>query len=397
VPFAIFALAAINIAIGTQSFVFAGLLSELAGDLEVSIGTAGLLVPASSLTFAVTAPFAASLVSKIERKRVLVAGLILLALCNALCAVAPSFAWLFALRVLGGIVTGFVGSLATIAVPSLVPPERRGRAFAVVVGGLTVALVLGVPLGSVVGGYFGWRATFEYSALVCLLSVPLIVFGVPRTDPLPGPRAAFAPLFRSHAILRVFGLTVLGFASAFTIVSYLGPIINQLTGVTGARVGALQVFIGVASFLGLAAGGMAADRKMMRLGLVTVFVLLALDIAGYSWALSLPPQSVAQPFVAGLILVLASAMFAAVPMNLAQLSQLAGPATPVALALNGSLVALGQGLGAIWGGAIADYAGLIWLGGGGAALALGGLALAARPDDERRGAADHPARLGAKS
>ena len=249
-PFAIYALAAVNIAIGTQRFVFAGLLSELAGDLTVSVGAAGLLVPASSITFAVAAPFAAALVSGRERRAVMVGGLVMLALCNAMSAWAPSFSWLFALRVLGGIVTAFVGSLATIAVTSLVPPERRGRAFAIVVGGLTVALVLGVPIGSVVGGYFGWRATFSYSAMVCALSALIILLGVPRIDPVPGLRTAFAPLFRNSAILRVFGLTVLGFAAAFTIVSYLGPIINSLTGVTGAGVGALQIFIGAGSLLG---------------------------------------------------------------------------------------------------------------------------------------------------
>ena len=147
---------------------------------------------------------------------------------------------------------------------------------------------------------------------------------------------------------------------------------------TGAGVGALQVFIGIGSLLGLAAGGMAADRKLTRLGLMAAFVLMAFDVGAYSWALSLPPQSVTQPAVAGLILVLASTMFAAVPINLAQLSQLAGPATPVALALNGSLVSLGQGLGAVWGGVINDFAGLVWLGGGGVVLAVCGVALASR-------------------
>lgn len=384
-PFAVFALAVINIAIGTQSFVFAGLLSELSADLSVTIGTAGLLVPASAITFAVTAPFAVSLVSGRERRAVMIGGLVMLALCNAMSAWAPTFSWLFALRVLGGIITAFVGSLATIAVASLVPPERRGRAFAVVVGGLTVALVLGVPFGSVVGGNFGWRSTFSYSAMVCALSALIILLGVPRIYPVPGPRAAFAPLFRDSAIRRVFGLTVLGFAAAFTIVSYLGPIINSLTGVTGAGVGALQFFIGVGSLLGLAAGGMAADRKLIRFGLMAAFVIMAFDIGAYSWALSLPSQSIAQPVVAGLILVLASTMFAAVPMNLTQLSQLTGPATPVALALNGSLVSLGQGLGAAWGGLINDFAGLVWLGGGGAALAVCGAVLASRIPAETEG------------
>lgn len=375
-PLAVFALAAINIAIGTQGFVFAGLLSELAGDLGVSIGTAGLLVPASSITFAVAAPFATSLVSRLERKRVMVASLAILALCNALCAIAPTFGWLLALRIFGGLITAFAGSLATISVTALVSAEQRGRAFAIVVGGLTVALVLGVPLGSVVGGNFGWRSTFSYSASVCALSVLLIVVAVPQINPLPGPRAALAPLLQSSAILRVFGLTVLGFAAAFTVVAYLGPIINRLTGVTGAGVGVLQAFIGIGSFVGLAAGGMAADRRMIRAGLIVAFAVMALSMLAYSWALDLPPQTTGQPFAAGLIFLLAATMFAAVPMNLAQLSQLAGPAAPVALALNGSLVSFGQGLGAIWGGAINDFGGLAWVGAGGALLATGALALA---------------------
>ncbi len=85
---------------------------------------------------------------------------------------------------------------------------------------------------------------------------------------------------------------------------------------------------------------------------MAAFALMAFDLGAYSWTLCLPPKAVVQPVVAGLILVLASTMFAAVPMNLAQLTQLAGRATPLALALNGSLVSLGQGLGAVWGGAI---------------------------------------------
>jgi predicted MFS family arabinose efflux permease len=375
-PLAVFALAAVNIAIGTQSFVFAGLLSELAGDLGITIGTAGLLVPASAITFAVAAPFATSLVSSLERKRVLVASLAILALCNALCAMAPSYGWLLALRIFGGIATAFAGSIATVAVTSLVPAEQRGRAFAIVVGGLTVALVLGVPLGTVVGGHFGWRTTFSYSAAVCALAALLIMAAVPPINPLAGPRAAFAPLLRDSAVLRVFGLTVLGFAAAFTVVAYLGPIINRLTGVTGAGVGILQAFIGIGSLVGLAAGGMAADRRLIRAGLIVSFAVMAVNMSAYSWALGLPPQTTAQPFVAGLIFLLASTMFAAVPMNLTQLSQLAGPAAPVALALNGSLVSLGQGLGAIWGGAINDFAGLAWIGAGGALLATGAFALA---------------------
>ena len=146
-PFAIFALAAINIAIGTQSFVFAGLLTELARDLGVSIGAAGLLVPATSITFAAPSPLATSLVSGFGRKRVMVIGLLALALCNALCAgaflrlaVRTSYPW-----------------RGSDGVCRLAPQrrcdragatgERRGRAFAIVLGGLTVALGRAAGIG----------------------------------------------------------------------------------------------------------------------------------------------------------------------------------------------------------------------------------------------------------
>lgn len=172
-PFALFALAMINFAVGTQGFAFAGVLAELAAELGITIGEAGIVVAVSSITFAVGAPFAARMVAAIERRRVIVAGLAALAIINAVCAFASSFAELTALRTLAVVATAFVGALATVAAASLVPPEKRGRAFAIVMGGLTVAFVLGVPLGSVVGGAFGWRATFVMSAAVCAMSVAL--------------------------------------------------------------------------------------------------------------------------------------------------------------------------------------------------------------------------------
>jgi MFS transporter, DHA1 family, inner membrane transport protein len=129
-PFAIYALAAINFAIGTQSFVFAGLLPELAADLWVTVGIAGLLVAASAITFAVSAPFAAARVAQRERRQVILWGLLALAIINALCAIAPSFSVIVVLRILSGVATAYIGALATVAAAALVPAEKRGRAFA---------------------------------------------------------------------------------------------------------------------------------------------------------------------------------------------------------------------------------------------------------------------------
>ncbi len=385
-PIVIFVLATMNMAIGTQSFVFSGLLAEMADDLGVSVGTAGLLLPASAITFAVTSPFAIALVSSFERRRVILIGLALLAALNLACAVAPSFPSLFGLRVLGGLSTAFVGSLATASVAAFVGPERRGRAFAIVVGGMTVALALGVPLGSVVGGAFGWRATFAYGGGVCALCVLLIGFGMPRLLPDPVSSIATSDVLRTPAVLRIFALTTLGFASAFTIVSFLGPIIQALTALQGAGIGGLQVFIGLGSLIGLALGGLSADKRRHRFGLLLSFAVAIATAVGFAILLSQPAGTTSQILVALLILTSAVALFAAIPINLSRLNMLAGPATPVALATNGSLVSLGQGLGAMWGGVFADTAGLAWMCAASAVLAICGLALAASEPSDGQGA-----------
>ena len=374
-PFAIYALAAINFAIGTQSFAFAGLLPELSADLGVSVGTAGLLVAASAITFAVGAPFATALVANRERKQVILSGLLALVVINALCAVTPSFSVLMGLRILSGVATAFIGALATVAAAALVPPERRGRAFALVLGGLTVAFVMGVPLGSALGGTFGWRATFVMAAVVSGFATVLIWVALPRIAATSAGPARISTVLGNRAILHVLMLTLLGFWATFTIVAFLGPIITDTTGATGAGVGALQAFIGLGSIAGLAIGGTLADRKAGRIGTLLAFVVMAVTLASYWFALSAPAGEVPKPALAALIFGGASALFALVPINLTRLSQLAGPAAPIALALNGSVISLGQGLGAASGGFIHDNVSAAGIGPAGALVALAGLTL----------------------
>jgi DHA1 family inner membrane transport protein len=383
----------INFAVGTQSFAFAGVLSELARDLGITIGHAGLIVAASSITFAVGAPIAARLVANVERRCVIIWGLIALTAVNLLCAFAPSFALLTALRVTAGIATAFVGALATVAAASLVPPEKRGRAFAIVLGGLTIAFVLGVPLGSVVGGLYGWRATFAMSALVCLLSLVLITASVPRIAPAAGDRPKFGDVFSNTSVMRVLALTLLGFSATFTVVSFVGPVITATTGLSGAGVGALQAFIGLGSFAGLTIGGIAADRGKGQITAALALAVMACSLCLYWLALSAPQASVPALAMGLLMFVGASALFSLIPVNLAAITIHAGPSAPIALALNGSLVSLGQGIGALFGGTLTDVFGASAMGPGGALIAIAGFLLAA--SIQRRGARSNVVKLAA--
>ena len=235
------------------------------------------------------------------------------ALCDALCAVAPPFGWLLALRILGGVITAFAGSLPSVAVTALVAGEaagpclrdRGGRA------DRRAGAWRAPRIGGVGHSSDGARPSATRRGLrvvgvadpACRESIRYRT-GVGLRTPSPEWR---------HS--RVFGLTVLGVAAAFTIVAYLGPIINHLTGVSGAGVEVLQAFIGVGSLVGLAAGGLAADRRMIRAGLMIAFAVMALDMSVYYWALGLPPHTTTQPLVAGLIFLLATTMFAAVPIE----------------------------------------------------------------------------------
>jgi DHA1 family inner membrane transport protein len=375
-PFVIYVLAAVNVAVGTQSFVFSGLLSEIAADLNITVGTAGLLVAASTIVYAALCPFAILLVADRERRGVLVCSLTILGLCNAIAAFAPSFRFLLAARLAGGVAMAFVGTLASGSVPLLVEPHVRGRAFAIVIGGMTVALVLGIPLGSVVGGVFGWRATFAYAAFVCLICTVLLAWGMPKVRPEAAVGSVAAALFRNHSIMHTLALTTIAFTSAFVIIPFLGPILQKLTGLQGAGIGGLQAFVGLGSFAGLAIGGIAADRRLHRTGLALSFLLIAVTALLYAYELDVPRQAASQLAAALLAFLLSVSLFSVIPINLSQLSQLAGPATPVALAVNSSLMSMGQGLGAIIGGRIGDTSGFVWLSIAAAGLSLPGLMLA---------------------
>lgn len=389
----IFVLALASFATGTEAYVYVGHLGALADELAQPLATAGQLATAFAFTYALTAPVIAGLVAHLGRRRVLVTGLSLIGGLNLLAAAAPSFAVLLAIRVLCGLAAGLVGPISSLTAAELAPPERRGQAMAVTLGGLTLAFVLGIPTGSVIGDLAGWRGTFVYAGLVAFaaalalrLALPLTPGG-PRTD-----RRAFAVL-RERPVQLHLSLTLVGFAATFSVIAYVGPVVTAITGLIGSGVGAFQALIGLGSVVGILLGGRTADRPIAGRILVASFLASALALASYS-ALMLrsarPPDTLAPPAIVaalavGMVLG-ASALFTRIPIIQARLLAVTRPdARPVALALNGSMVFLGQGLGAAVGGAAIGLAGLASVGLAGAALALAGalLARAAAPPGPR--------------
>ena len=372
-------LALASFATGTEAYVYAGHLAPLAAELGVEVSTAGQLASAFAITYALAAPPIAGLLAAVERRRLILVGLVLIGALNLAATAVPSFGLLLAIRVLCGLAASLVGPTASAAAAALAGPEHRGRAMAAVLAGLTLSFVLGIPLGSVVGEWFGWRGTFAFSGTLALIAALGIALVLPR---VPGGRRAGLSALSIAAAAGVRGhlfLTLIGFAATFSVVAYIGPVVTRVSGLTGSGIGAMQALIGLGSILGVVVGGRMADRArgVGRL-LATGFVASAIALAGYALLMQgFGLGQAARSVLLGCVTVLgAAALFARTPLIQARLVAAAPDMRAVVLALNGSMVFLGQGLGAALGGAATAVSGLPATGLVGAATALFGAALA---------------------
>src|ERR1700742_1594560 len=154
-PFALIALSVCSFAIGTTEFVITGLLPQIAGDFHVTIATAGLLISGYALGVVVGAPLVTAGIARLPRKGVLLGLLVLFVVGNLLSAAAPGCGVLLAGRVVAALCHGASLGVASVVAADLVGPDRQARAIAGMLAGLTVANVVGVPLGTLVGQYFG--------------------------------------------------------------------------------------------------------------------------------------------------------------------------------------------------------------------------------------------------
>ncbi|WP_436530548.1 MFS transporter [Actinoplanes sp. HUAS TT8] len=271
-PIALYALAIGGFGIGLTEFVIAGLLPEVAADFHVTEAVAGGLISGYALAVAVGAIALTAALTRVDRRRALLALMILFIAGNVLSALAPNYGLMLLGRILAALCHGAFFGIGSVVATDLVPAEKKAAAISVMFTGLTVANVLGVPLGTFLGQAAGWRSTFWAIAAVGVLAFAGIAALTPAT-----PAAAGAdPLreFRVFANVQVWLsilVTVLGFGGMFGAFSYLA---YTLTGVSGFPSGAvpwLLIIFGVGLFAGNILGGRAADRNLPR----TLIVLLA--------------------------------------------------------------------------------------------------------------------------
>lgn len=358
----------------TGAYAFTGMLGPLAEDLGVSLATAGQLTAAYAITYALAGGPAAALTARWDRRDLLVLGLVLVGVLTLAVAFVADFTTALLLRVAAGAAVTIV--LPGVAASMIAAPAQRAKAMATVLAGLTLAFSFGIPLGTAIGGWFGWRACFIFGGAIALAGALAVRFGLPKLPSTDRGGAGSARRVLRKDILLVLATSALAFSGLFCIAAYLGPIVTASTGITGGGIGAIQVFIGIGSIVGIYVGGRA---RLGGPGLAAgLMALLAAALLGYSLLLAFPASGWHAVPLAMLVFAGSAALFALAPIMQARLVSLAPEDRAVALALNGAVALGGQGIGAAYGGAVIAVAGLAWTGVAGAVLALAGTVIAWR-------------------
>lgn len=386
-PIAIYILALAAFVVGTQSYVFSGLLADLASDLGVSVSTAGQLIAAFAITSAIASPLVVSALSRFERKRVLIASLAGVAVVNLGTAFLPVFEGFLAARVLVAVVSAGVMPMAGAIGASLVPADRQGQALGIILSGLIIAFIVGVPLGTVVGSAFGWRSTFVFAAIVALTVIPAIALMVPSTksDNDAPPKSDWSVLQKSVVLLGLF-LIGTSFVAAYPIIAYLGPIITASTGLEGAGIGAMQSAIGFGSIGGLIIGSILADRRAFLPNMRILYLFFAVVLVAWSFVfVTGTPDTWFNIGMVGVVIFLTSAtLIAPSPAIEKALVQADPKQSALTLALNTSVIYLGQGIGAGIGGVLVGSIGFAALGYVGAVIAFVAFVVAMLVKDDER-------------
>lgn len=366
-------------AIGTEGFMIAPLLPDLARDLSVSLVTAGQLVTVFSLTYALSSPVLTAITGDVDRRRLLIGSMLAFAAANFVAWSAHGYATLLAARILLAVAAGLYVPNANALASAIVEPARRGTALSIVTGGTSVAVALGVPLGALIGDHFGWRLNFAAVGVLGFIATAGLLSGLPRDIAGRLPVASLrerVEVARQPAVLLALLSTMLWATGAYAVYTYLASFLVLAAGLAGSFVSAVLFMWGVAAVIGLWLGGRLTDRFGYLPVIVTSLSLLVLAFLSLSAsAILLPPVAARTPILLAIVVWGVSA-WSFFPAQQARLINIAGvKVAPVALSLNASFQFLGFSTGAALGSLTLTNASPLALGWVGASCVVAALSL----------------------
>ena len=380
-PVGLIALALGGFGIGLTEFVIMGLLPQVAADFHVTEATAGWLISGYALAVVVGALGLTAAVTRFERKPVLAVLMVLFIAGNLVSAVAPDYGLMMIGRIIAALSHGAFFGIGAVVAASMVAPNKKAGAIAIMFTGLTAANVLGVPFGTMLGQAAGWRSTFWAITVIGVLALAGILALVPRTgsgdaasSSASGGLRGELRAFRSGQVWLSILVTILGYGGMFGAFTYIAFTLTEVTGFSASTVPWLLILFGVGLFIGNTLGGKAADRNVDRTLLVVLAVLVVVLVV---FALT----SGNQPMTIASMVLLGGFGFATVPGLQMRVMTYASSAPTLASGANIGAFNVGNALGA-WMGGVTITAGLgytspIWAGAGITLLGLAVMAFAA--------------------
>ncbi|WUI02913.1 MFS transporter [Spirillospora sp. NBC_00431] len=334
--------------ITTGEFVVAGILPEVAADLDVTVGAAGLLITAYAIGMIIGGPVLTALTAGVRRRRLMLALLAVAVTGNAFSALAPDFLTLLAARVVTALVTSTFFAQAVVIAVTSAPPGRAGTMVARLAFGMNLAMILGAPIGTRIGGQWGWRATFAAIAVACLLGAGLVFWRL--TSPAEEARTSAVSelrVLRRAPVLVALAITAVGNVGVLMVFSYLAPLLTDLGGHPAARLPILLVGYGVGATIGNLVGGALYDRHPW-LSQPALLALLAAVLVGTWFVSTSTTLTVVAVAAIGLL------GFAIIPGMQARVMTTAAEAPTLAMAVNASGYQVAAACAGLFGGLIAD-------------------------------------------
>ncbi|MCI3150455.1 MFS transporter [Streptomyces sp. GB4-14] len=376
-PRAVYVLALGIFAMVTSEFVVAGLMPQMADGLNATIPQIGYLITAFAVAMAAGGPFLTMALMKLPPRTALMALFVIFLTGNALAATATGYSTMMTARIVTGIASQAFFGVGISMCAQITRPEIRGRAIAVAMNGLMLGTLLGLPVSTLIGERFGWRAAFWAIAAITVIAAVATWFGVPRIERAEGGGGFRQELgvFRKLRLWLVLSTSTLVIGATFSAFSYFNPILTDLVGFSTGAVPLLLIAYGAATVVGNNIVGRFADRHTVPV-LAIGLVLNSVFLSGFALLADLPAPAVICMMGIGLV---------GVTMNpaLATRVQRTGNASPLVNTVHSSFITLGIILGSSIGAVAIDTWGLrapLWLG---AVTALAGLATVL-PDLARR-------------
>jgi MFS transporter, DHA1 family, purine base/nucleoside efflux pump len=347
----VYLLTIVSFVVGMVELIIGGILDLVAEDLAVSLGKAGFLITIFSLVFAIAAPILLTMTAKIERKRLTLISLVVFLLGNILAILSPTYSMLLIARILSAASGSLLIVLCVTIASNIVEEKYRARAIGVVFMGISASLVLGIPIGLMLGNAFGWRAPFILITALTVLSILGVYFFMERLDPKPViPIRQQLSTLKNRTVLFAQMTSFLFLAGHLTLYGYLTPFLKMALGLNGTWMSIVYLIFGVADVFGGGFGGMLADRFGTKPTILGVTIVFGISV------FMIPYTTFAFPLFLVVMIIWSMLSWAITPAMQSYLIESSPETSDIQQSLNNSALHFGIAFGSMIGGIVIEQA-----------------------------------------